>query len=183
MWRILCRICHCQSFHSLSVTAGKNARRKAFAFKFEAGRDLYAGKTETLLLKRGVNSGRGTTFSKHAAGLGGSSSFSPANSPADPGTVELAGLRKLAASVFIGIQNLLSFFSDGLMSTTKLVEAGRFWSYTEIVRGLCLLLLIVWVIVNFRSSILIGYFMLQGSKITCIWCIDGNRNTKYRACQ
>jgi hypothetical protein len=94
----------------LSVTAGKNARRKAFAFKFEAGRDRDAGKTETLLRKRGVISGSGTTFSKHAAGLGGSSSFSPANSPAEPGTVELAGLRKLAASVFIGIQNLLSFY-------------------------------------------------------------------------
>jgi hypothetical protein len=94
----------------LSVTAGKNARRKAFAFKFEAGRDRDAGKTETLLLKRGAISGRGTTFSKHAAGLGGSSSFSPANSPVEPGIVELAGLRKLAASVFIGIQDLLSFY-------------------------------------------------------------------------
>jgi hypothetical protein len=125
----------------LSVTAGKNARRKAFAFKFEAGRDLDAGKTETLLLKRGVISGRGTTFSKQAAGLGGSSSFSPANSPADPGTVELAGLRKLAASVFIGIQNLLSFLGDGLMSPTKLLEAGRIWSYSEIVCKLCVLLL------------------------------------------
>jgi hypothetical protein len=109
----------------LSVTAGKNARRKAFAFRFEAGRDRDAGKTETLLLKRGVISGRGTTFSKQTAGLGGSSSFSPANSPADPGTVELAGLRKLAASVFIGIQNLLSFLGHGLMTTSKLLEAGN----------------------------------------------------------
>jgi hypothetical protein len=103
----------------LSETAGKKARRKAFAFELEAGRDRDAGKTETLLLKRGVISGRGTTFSRQAAGLGGSSSFSPANSPADPGAVELAGLRKLATSVFIGIQNLLSLNGDRLMSTTK----------------------------------------------------------------
>lgn len=119
------------------MTAGKNARRKAFAFKFEAGRDRDAGKTETLLLKRGVISGRSTTFSKQATGLGGSSSFSPANSLAEPGTVELAGLRKLAASVFIGIKNLLSVLGDGLMSTTKLLEDRRFWSYTEIVQRLC----------------------------------------------
>jgi len=56
----------------------------------EAGLDLSTGKTDTLLRMRGVSSGNGTMFSKLAAGPGGSSSFSPANSLADPGKEWLA---------------------------------------------------------------------------------------------
>jgi hypothetical protein len=75
----------------LSVAVGKKARRKAFALELKAGLDLSTGKTDTLLLVRGVISGRETTFSELAAEPGGSSSFSPASSPADPGKELLAG--------------------------------------------------------------------------------------------
>ena len=66
-------------------------RRNALALELKAGLDLGTGNTDTLLRIRGVISCRGTTVSKQVAEPGGSSSFSPASSPDDPGKEWLAG--------------------------------------------------------------------------------------------
>jgi hypothetical protein len=68
----------------LSVADGKKARRKAAALGLDVERDLCAGKTEILPLKRGATSGRGTTLAGQPDEPGGSSSFSPAISLVDP---------------------------------------------------------------------------------------------------
>jgi hypothetical protein len=57
--------------------------RKAVALGLDTGRDLGAGKTDILLRKEGLASGKGTTFPKPVDKPGGSSSFSPAISLLD----------------------------------------------------------------------------------------------------